>query len=268
MKQLILVLFAISMFSCKKDGSGSGSQKMLLTKTFRKGLMEQEHIYSSDGKKIRTNYYLTGGGSSTLSTYRLYQYGPDGLLKEIMHYSQDHYATVRELITYNAQGKVSRIDEASIFAGGDDLDDMDYFEIFNYDVKGNLTQVTRRLTNYTMHSTDEYEYDDKGNMVKFEGRYWENGALVLKQRLVMVPGSKQMPEHWKQNLVRPTDDNLYEHYLDKKTFTSWWGPENISVYTYNTHAYNSQGYVTTLNFMFKSGASETANALTFEYVLQ
>jgi hypothetical protein len=268
MKQFICLLLVVGLFACKKDGSGSGSQKMLLAKTFRNGLLEAENFYSTDGKKIRTNLYTSGGGTSTLSIYRLYNYNEDGTLKEVFNFSKTHYATSRKIYSYNAQKKVTRIDEASVFTGDDDLDNMDYFELFTYDNKGQLTQTTRRLINYTMHSTDEYGYDDKGNLILTEGYYWENGGLVLKQKLELEPGSKQMPEHWKNSLIVPTDDNLYEHYLNKKTFSSWWAGELIAVYTYSTPVYNAQGYVTKLNFHFKSGNTESDTEMTYEYVQQ
>jgi hypothetical protein len=268
MKQFFCLLFFVALFACKKDGSGSGSQKMLLAKIFRKGLIEQENFYSTDGKKIRTDFYTSGGGIANLSTYRLYNYNEDGTLKEAFHYSKDHYATVRKIYSYNAQKKVTRIDEATIFTGDDDLDNIDYFEVFTYDNKGQLTQVTRRLINNTMHSTDEYEYDDKGNLILNEGRYWDNGAMVLKQKLELEPGPKQMPEHWKNNLVVPTDDNLYEHYLNKKTYTSWWAGELVGVYTYPAPVYNTQGYLTSNTYHYKSGATESDIEMTYEYVQQ
>jgi len=268
MKQFICLLLVVALAACKKDGSGSGPQKMFLSKTFRKGLIESEHFYSTDGKKIRSNFYTAGGGVANLTTYRLYNYNEDGTLKEVFHFSKDHYATVRKIYSYNAQKKVTRIDEATIFTGDDDLDNIDYFEVFTYDNKGQLTQATRRYINYTMHSTDEYEYDDKGNLILNEGYNWENGALVLKQKLVLEPGPKQMPEHWKNNLVLPTDDNLYEHYLNKKTFTSYWAGELMSVYTYQAPVFNSQGYLTSISFHFKSGNTESDTEMTYEYVQQ
>src|SRR5690349_15248536 len=105
MKQLIIGLSILSLFACKKDGSGTGSQKMLFAKEFRKGLIETENIYSTDGKKIRSNYYIAGSGTSTLGTYRLYNYDVGGQLKEVFHYSKDHYATTRKVYTWNANGK-------------------------------------------------------------------------------------------------------------------------------------------------------------------
>lgn len=268
MKQFICLLLIAALVACKKDGSGGGSQKLLLAKVFRKGLLEMEHIYSSDGKKIRSNFYLVGGGVSTLGTYGLYNYDNDGKLKEVFHYSNTHYATTRKIYSYNAQGKVTRIDEASVFTGDDNLDHMDYFELFTYNNKGQLSQTSRKFANFTNHSTDQYEYDDKGNLVLSEGRSWENGAYVLKQKLELTPGAKQMPEHWKNNLILPTDDDLYLLFLTKKVFTSWWAGELVSEYTYQQPVYNAQGYITKLNFHFKSGNTETDNEMTYEYVQQ
>lgn len=268
MKQFICLLLITALFACKKDGSGSGSQKLLLSKTFRKGLLEVENFYSTDGNKIRTNFYTSGGGTSNLSTYRLYNYNEDGTLKEAFHFSKDHYATTRKIYSYNALKKVTRIDEASIFMGDDDLDNIDYFEVFAYDNKGQLTQVTRRLINNTLHSTDEYEYDDKSNLTLYEGYIWENGGLVLKEKLEIEQGPKQMPEHWKKKLLVPTEDNLYEHYINKKTYTSHWIGVMVSVFTYQAPVYNSQGYLTSINSHYKSGNTESDTEFTYEYVQQ
>lgn len=268
MKKIFCLLLLAAAFGCKKDGSGSGSGKLLLAKEFREGLLETETIFSTDGKIIRMNFYIVGGGTSTLGSYRLYEYNTDGTIREQLHFSKDHNATVREVYTYNAQGKVSRIDEASVFTGDDDLENYDYFEVYEYDNKGQLTQTVRRLANFTLHSRNNYSYDDKGNLILFEGYVQESGSLVLKQKLELEPGTKQMPEHWKKLTIVPTDFNFYEFYINKKTFTSYYGnPAGlVSVWTYPQRTTNSQGYVVTSVNHFESGATVSDIEFTYEYV--
>jgi hypothetical protein len=270
MKKIFCFFLLATAFGCKKDSSGSGSGKMLLAREFREGLLETEILFSTEGKIIRLNNFITGGGTSTLGNYYLYEYNADGSIGEELHFSKDHNPTTRQVYTYNAQGKVSRIDEATVFTGDDDLDNFDYFEVYEYDNKNQVTQVTRRQSNSVLHSRNNYGYDDKGNLISFNGYLQEGGSLVLKQKLEIEPGTRQMPEHWKKLLLVPTDFNWYELYINKKTFTSYYGnPAGlVSVWTYPKRNNNNQGYVITAVNHFESLGSVNDIEFTYEYVQQ
>lgn len=269
-KICFFILFASLALACKKDGSGSGSGKMLLSKEFFNGLLQIEYIYSTGGNLIRLNNYTVGGGLSTLSSYRLYEYDVNNNIRQVYHFSKEYNPTVRRVFTWSPQGRVTRIDEATSFDGDDDLDNMDYFEVFAYDVNGQLGSVTRREMNYAMHSITEYTYDDKGCLATFKSTYSDNGDMVLKQQMEIDPDAKPVPEYWKELLVLPTDMGLYEHYITGQKYTSYWsGPIGaVSNWTYIDRQYNNQGYLTKQTERLESSGSVNMNERTFEYVQQ
>lgn len=270
MKKYFCALLIVAAFSCKKEGSGNGSGKLLLSKIYMNDLLQEDYTYSTEGKLIRVNYYLSGGGVSTLSTYRIYDYNSDGTVKELLHYSKDHYAVTRRVFTYNADKKVSRIDEASIFTGTDDLDDFDYVEVYYYDTKGQLEQMAKRLPNFTQHSRYDYEYDDKGKLVYYEYHLMDDGAMVMKQKGQVEAGNKQLPQHWKDLLVLPIDYSWYQLYSNKFTYTSYYsGPAgNSSVWTYLNRQYNGQGYLISEESQLESYGAVNLNEFRYEYVHQ
>jgi hypothetical protein len=263
---LMVIVFAVS---CKKDGSGSGSSNALLSKAFREGLLEREYIYDTDRKLVRLNSYLAGGGVSNLSIYYLYEYDDDGRLSEVRHFSKDHSPTTRRVFSYSAAGKVSRVDEATIFTGSDDLDVMDYFEVYDYNAAGQLTKMTRRLTNYTLHRYTDYTYDDKGYLASEEDWYREdNGDIVLKQKTEINPGSKPIPDHWKTLLTTPTDFSFYYLFIPGMKYTSYWlGPANVSDWTFINRQQNNKGFVEkqTLSIKYEDGSTGSSD-YSYEYI--
>lgn len=269
MKKICFIIWlAAFAASCKKEGSGSGSGKLLLAKEFRNDLLEGEYIYNTAGKLVRVNFFATGGGLSTLSTYRLYQYDNNGKISEVVHYSKDHNPTVRRVYAYDANGKVSRIDEATAFLGSSDLDIMDYFEVYTYDAAGLLENMTRRLTNYTMHHYTDYTYDNKGSLTGYESWYLDNGNMVLKQKSVVGPGNKIMPNHWKEMMLTPTDFSMHYLYDDTHKYTSYWsGPANVTDWSFINRLYNDQGYVTsqTLQIKYEDGSLGSGD-YSYEYI--
>jgi hypothetical protein len=223
---LMVIVFAVS---CKKDGSGSGSSNALLSKVFREGLLEREYIYDTDRKLVRLNSYLAGGGVSNLSIYYLYEYDDDGRLSEVRHFSKDHSPTTRRVFSYSAAGKVSRVDEATIFTGSDDLDVMDYFEVYDYNAAGQLTKMTRRLTNYTLHRYTDYTYD---------------------------------------MLTTPTDFSFYYLFIPGMKYTSYWlGPANVSDWTFINRQQNNKGFVEkqTLSIKYEDGSTGSSD-YSYEYI--
>jgi hypothetical protein len=256
------------MGACKKDSSGSSSGKLLLSKIFLKGLLLTEYIYDTEGRLVRNNNYLTGSGQSTLSTYRLYEYNDEGKLYQVWHFTKEYTPTVRRIFSYDAQGRLSRVDEATIFTGDDNLDHMDYFEVYNYNASGQLTTETRRFTNYTMHRRSDYTYDDKGNLATEEVWYMDNGSMVLKQKTEINAGAKPMPEHWKALALTPTDMGLYEFFITGKKYTSYYSSPagDVSNWSYLDRQYNSQGYVVKETWQVESFGSTNASERTFEYV--
>lgn len=269
-KIFCFILLASLAGACKKDSSGSGSGKLLLSKIFFKGLLMNEYIYDIEGRVVRYNFYSTGGGQSTLSVYQLFEYNDEGKLSQEWHFTKDYTPTVRRVFSYDGQGKLSRVDEATIFAGDDNLDHMDYFEVYNYNTSGQLTTETRRLTNYTMHSRTDYTYDDKGNLATYEIWNWDSGSLVLKQKTEINPGAKPMPEHWKALLLTPVDMGLYEFFITGKKYTSYYlSPAgDVSNWSYLDRQYNKQGYVVKETWQVESFGTTNANERSFEYVQQ
>jgi hypothetical protein len=261
---ILLAAFAVA---CRKDGSGSGSNKLLLSKLFRGGLLETEFIYNTQGKLVRLNYYLAGVGLSTLSSYRLFDYNDDGKISQVVSFSKEHNPTGKRVFTYSAQGKLSRIDEASAFDADDDLDNIDFFEVYNYNAGGQLENMTRRKSNYAMHSSTDFTYDDKGNLTGEESWYQDNGDLVLKQKSEYVPGTKVMPDHWKAFLTTPTDFSLHYLFNAAQNNTTYWVGELKTDWTFINRQYNSQGYVTsqTLHIEYEDGSTGSSD-FSYEYV--
>jgi hypothetical protein len=269
MKKIICLLAIAFAFSCKKDGSGSGQHKLLLSKVYFNDLLQSEYIYSTEGRLIRMNYFTIGGGVSSLSTYRIYNYNGDGTIKEVLHYNNSHIATIKKVYTYNAQGKVSRIDEASDYTLSSDFDDTDYYFVYDYDAKGQLTKVTSREPNFTLRYYENFSYDDDGNLVYYESRYNDDGQVVLKEKLDIVHGDKKIPEHWQKMLIEPTDFSLYEMFIASKKYTSYWSPPaSIYEYVYKSRVYNNEGYLTSQVYETTSSGSIYNNKYTYEYVQQ
>jgi YD repeat-containing protein len=261
------ILLAASIASCKKDSSGGGSNKLLLSKIYLKGLLETEYIYNTEGKMVRNNNYTTGGGQSKLSTYRLFEYNDDGRISEIWHFSKEYQPTSRRIFTYSPQGRLTRVDEATIFTGDDNLDNMDYFEVYEYNPAGQLTTLTRRHTNYTMHRRSDYTYDEKGNLSKEEDWYLDNGNMVIKQRNELDPWSKAMPENWKALLLVPDDMQLYLLFIPGMKYTNWWlGSASVSNWSFVDRQYNNQGLVVKETFQISSNGSVNSVEKTYEYV--
>src|SRR5688572_1276815 len=125
-KIFLIILVAASAAACKKDGSGSG-KKLLLSKIFFNGLLNTEYIYNIDGKITRVNNYLNGGGQSTLTSYFIYEYNSEGRISEAILYSDEHSGISRGVYSYNAQGKLTRIDESVSYDGDQDLDILDFY---------------------------------------------------------------------------------------------------------------------------------------------
>jgi hypothetical protein len=269
-KIFLIILVAASVVACKKDGSGSGGGKLLLSKIFFNGLLINEYIYNIDGKITRINNYLTGGGQSTLTSYFIYQYNSEGRISESILYSDEHSGISRGVYSYNAQGKLTRIDEAVSFDGDKDLDIIDFFEVYNYNASGQLTKMTRREQNYTMDYYTDYTYDDKGYLASYESWYLDNGNMVLKQKMEINPGAKPMPDHWKAMLLTPTDWDLYRFYITGLKYTAYWSVPtgSVSLWSYHDREYNDQGYVVKEIWKSEAYGSVNENERTFEYVQQ
>lgn len=261
----VMIVFA---FACKKNGPGKGSG-LLLSKVFTDGLIEQEYIYSADGKLVRDNTYVIGVGQSTLGFVRTYEYNADGSLKELTCVQQNYGPLYRRVFTWSAQGRVSRVDEASVFHGDDDLNNMDFFELYEYDNKAQLTRVWVKWTNQTMVVRHDFSYDNIGNLVLWKAYRPDNG-LKLKQKMEIVPRTPQLPAHWKKYLVMPRDFNMYELFIEKQTYTSYFvmPAGAVTKYTYPQREYNSQGYVVSETFKVEENGNTTTKERTYEYVQQ
>jgi hypothetical protein len=269
MKRIFLIiLVAASVAACKKDGSGSGGGKLLLSKIIFNGLLHKEYTYNTDGKIIRIDNYLTGGGQSTLSSYWLYQYNNEGRISESVFYLDDHVAISKDVYSYSAQGKLTRLDEAVSYDSDKDLNVVDFFSVFNYNGSGQLTKMTRRENNYTMDYYTDYTYDDKGYLATYESWHLDDGDMVLKQKTEINAGTKPMPDHWKALLLTPTDLELYKLYITGYKYTSYWsGPAgNVSNTSYLNRQYNDQGYVIKETWKSESFGTVNENELTYEYV--
>lgn len=263
----MLAAFAVA---CRKDGSGSGSGKFLLAKEFRNDLLETEYIYNTGGQLVRLNFYTTGGGLSTLSGYRLFDYDDEGRLSQELHFSKDHLPTGRRVYSYSAQGKVTRIDEATDYSGGGDLANFDYFEVYTYNDNGLLENMTKRLKNFTLHHYTDYTYDNKGDLVGYESWYLDDGDVVLKEKAAITPGNKPMPAHWKAMLTTPVALSLNYLYDAGHKYTSYWsGPAYVSDWTFINRKYNSNGYLQsqTLQIKYEDGSIGTGD-FSYEYVQQ
>jgi hypothetical protein len=267
MKNLFFfIMLALFASSCKKEGSG-GDDKWLLSKVYFNGLLDNEYIYNTSGRLIRVIYYSTGGGTSTLSTSQLYEYNADGTVKEIRNFSSEYKPTKRLVYTYS-QGRITRMDEASIFTGSADLSIMDFYEIFSYDANGLLKNIVRRHADHSNHSRKEFTYDDQGKLATASMLLEVDDEMEIKEYIEVNAGAKAMPAHWKENLITPTDYQWYDLMIPSKKYTSYWSVPagTLHIWSYTDRQYNDDGYVVKQIEKLEAYGAVNTNERTFEYV--
>lgn len=267
-KIFFVILLAAAATACRKDSSGSAKGKMLLSKIFVNDLLSNEFIYDLDGKLSRINLYVTGGGVSSLAGYYLHQYDSDGRLSERIQYSSDHAPLRRQVYTYSDQGRLSRVDEASASVAEADLDIMDFYWTYNYDVKGQLETIYNYKSNYVYINHKKYIYDNQGLWQGWEYYIYEDSDYQLKEKFEFSPGGKPIPDHWKHFLVVPSDFNLFRLFVPGFKVTSYWGGPTGSdlIYAFENREYNSQGYVTREVMKVTSTTDFSESERRFEYV--
>lgn len=267
-KSFLVILTLVILFACKKEGSGGGNGKMLLSKVYMNDLLYREYIYSSEDRLIRENNFATGAGQSKLSTYRMFEYNADGTIDEEYHYSNAHVAVVQRTYLYNALGKVSKIDEAVDYSGSADFEDIDYTYAYDYDNKGRLVKVISREADLTPRWYESFSYDENDNLVYYDFQdYDDNNHAVMKQKTEIVPGGK-IPQHWKGFLLEPTDFNFYEMYITSKKYTSYWIlPATNTEYAFTNRVYE-EGYLVSQTLEAKSKSGNFSNDYKYTYVLQ
>jgi YD repeat-containing protein len=267
MKKVCLILLVpVLLAACKKDSSGSSYGKLLLSKVIEEGMLQYEYIYSADSRLIRTNWYNSNSGQSILSTWFMYEYNDDGTRKQAMQYN-GNTGTVRRVYTYNADEKVSRVDVAVKSTTNDNLDDFDYFEVFEYDNKGQVTKVTRKEMNQTLILRRQYDYDDKGNLVHTRLHVNDDGQMEIREDNEILPGDKQIPAHWKKLMIEPEDMDLYEFFAEERKFTAYWiiAAGKITHYNYANRVLNNQGLVTSETIQLKQPNGSVINAFDRSY---
>jgi hypothetical protein len=262
------IMVALLAGACKKDGAGNNSQ-LLLNKIYFNDLLYKEFIYATDGSLIRYNNFSVASGQSKLASYSTYDYNADGTIKEEYRYSKDHNALNKLVYTYNAQGKVSRIDEAVDHTGGGDFEELDFNYVYEYNNNGLMTKVTCRESDFTLKWYESFAYDDKGNLVINEFYVLEDDDIVLKQKQEIDPGDKKIPAHWQKYLLQPTDFTFYDMYSSGKKYTSYYLlPGTTTTYTYKNRVYNSEGYLTSQTSEYTPPSGTLNNEYTYEYVQQ
>lgn len=267
-KIFLILLCSLAFASCKKDGAGSNSGKLMLSKVIEEGKLANEYIYAADGKLLRTNWYNSNSGQPKLSTHFTYEYNDNGTRKQDMQYN-GYTGVVRRVFTYDAEGKVSRIDVAVKNSTNDNIDDFDYFEVYEYNNKGQLAKVTRRETDQTLVLRRQYSYDDKGNLVHRQLHVFDDGQLEIRENDEIVPGAKQMPDHWKKLLIDPDDMDLNQFFAAGRTLTDYWiiTTGRTSNYNYLSRVRNNQGIVTSETIqLMRNGVEIIAVDRNYEYV--
>jgi YD repeat-containing protein len=267
-KFILVILFPLVFAACKKDGSKSSSGKLLLSKIITDGLLTNEFIYSIEGKLVRTNFYNTGSGLSKLSYHFMYEHNADGTRKQDIQYNGT-MAIVKRVYTYNGAGKVSRIDVAVKNTTGDNIDDADYFEVFEYDNNGQLTKLTRKEMNQSIILRRQYSYDDEGRLVHSDLYVNDDDVMEIRENNVITPGDKQMPDQWKALLVEPEEWDLYQFSIEERTLTDYWllPAGRVTNYKYQNRVRNTQGMITGETIQaIRNGVTVYTEDRNYEYV--
>lgn len=269
MKKIFLIIFlAAAVTACRKDGSGSSKGKTLLSKVFVGDLLTYEFIYNLDGKVTRINHYNTGTGTSILLTYHLYQYNSDGRMSEKLQYAADHKPLRRHVFAYSDQGRLTRVDEATVADGEGDLDIMDYYYTYGYNEKGQLQTMHNYRSNNAYLNHKKFIYDNQGLWQGWEYYIFEDLDFQLKEKIEFWPGGKPIPDHWKHILVVPSDFNLFRLFIPGYEITSYWtGPAgSVLTYAFENREYNNQGFVTKEILKVITASSTAETERRYEYV--
>ena len=257
-----LLLTAVVALACKKDG-GSG-KKLYLGKVYSNDLLSEEYIYSSDKKAIRRNRYTTHSGVSNFAGFRLYEYEND-LITRVLAYNKDGVLIDKTNISYNAAGKITRLD----LYGNNEM--LDYYYIWEYN-----NQELSKIVGYSPNPTKKQgewlvENNTHNSVVSFRRYYVSSGNLYLSDSAYFTYADKKIPDHWQFY-----EELMYDFPIDitlESIFSTSVKYHNIAVgpykatYTFSEKTYNGQGYLISQHYKLEAdaGLGVTATNLNMKY---
>lgn len=260
-------LATITLFaSCKKEKS---TPKLLLSKVFRDGQLEQEYIYGTDKKVIRKNRYNVSQGQSTLATFRLYNYNSDGLLTDITDFTASSQFSDKISILYDVNKRVSRFNQRK------SDNSIKFYYVFEYEPGGNLSKYSLFNPNDEKNSDAQFTYNADGFLSKMTRRSFVNGDPE-KLDSTNFSVAKKLPEHWnyyEMSLLFSTNfsDRIFlDMITDNSFYVRFDGLAQKVNRIYAGKIYNAEGYLvkqTLTTTVIQIGSNTVTDAeLDYEYI--
>ena len=240
-KIFILLLIPLFFLTCKKDKGTS--KPLFLGKIYEDGLLTTEYIYSADKKPLRRNSYGTGTGQSVFSSLRLYDYSPDGLLKEVTDFSKTNQFVIKYKLLYDINKRLVRMDELA------SDNSVQFYYLFEYTTDGYLAKFELFDASPIKKTFEGYFTNDAQGKVKKVLRYWFSGSNPILNDSTTFNFNSKPQAHWNYFEALPvvalpkgdryffdmSCDNLFYYYPD--------APPLKTNVTFSSKEYNDQGYV-------------------------
>ena len=267
--KLVVFIFGISifLFSCKKDKS---QPKLLLSKVFRDGLLENEYIYDNDKKVIRKNRYNVGQGQSSLVTFRLYNYNAEGLVSEITDFTASNQFSDKYSILYDVNKRVTRLNQKK------SDNSIKFYYVLEYDAAGKLSKYSLYSQSNDEKTVDaQFSYTTDGFLSKIIRRSFINGAPA-KLDSTTFSVNKKLPDHWnyyEMLLVfnSPFSDRTFFDMITNSSFYYRYdAPPQKADRVFTNKIYNDVGYpvkqTLTTTAVDIGPATITNTELSYEYI--
>ena len=270
MKIILLLLSVLMLFiGCKKDKTSA--REFYLSKSFRNGLLQKEFVYSSDKKPLRKNNYSTNLGQSTFSGFRLYQYGGNGLLNEVMDFNDNSQLSSKYTLEYDVNGSLTRLDDRAA-----DDDHVQYYYLFSYNAEGKMSKYALYNANGNKKNIEAtLSYDAAGNPVKMIRMSFLNPAPTLYDSTT-YSFDKKLPSHWNYYEIIPViglsiGEDLFTNMICTGSYRYYVdAPPAKTDKALSNKIYNGDGYLIKQNITTKGEyigpATITNEEMTYEYV--
>lgn len=263
---LILVCLLIPL-SCKKDKVDD--RQLYLSKVYEDALLKEEYIYSADKKLLRVNGYNTSSGQSEASTIKLYDYYPDGLLKDVtMFYASTNQFFNKYRLQYDANGRPARMDDL------DNDNSIQFYHVYDYDAQGRLAKYSLHNANSNKKTSEGYFFYDADDRITMTKRYIFPGLAPVLYDSVNYSFEEQLPAHWKyfETLAFIALPNGYRTFYDMICSDMFYyyqdAPPSKANYDFTEKTYNREGYLTRQRISIDQDFPPVVNSheLTYEYV--
>jgi hypothetical protein len=201
-KILYIFLAALFSISCNDDEIAPAPEESsaVLTRISRNGFAVLEFNYDLKNRLYRMNFLNATSGE--LVSYTLYEYNENGPVESRRYSADTHSLNQRTVFTVNAFGRVTK---AENYQSPDFFGEVANYREYEYNVAGQLIVKRLRAEGEPINYIEEYTYDDKGNLIKFEFTY--NPTLKDQSFGVVeeyVPRDQSIPNLW-QDHVRILD---------------------------------------------------------------